>query len=135
MLYVRCNTFLLHHYFRALVKTKTEGGVTEDPNQPSINQYSKSQEGKVSTSGGESLQVGEDLHAGGTTSGGESGGSPITVLRMQMEDGKPGTAQMGMVPTSTQTEQPTNEDKETMMTREEVDINEMTNTECRETQV
>ena len=103
--------------------------MTEDPTQP----RSQIKEGKFSTSGGESIQLGDDLHAGGTTSGGESGGSPITVLRMQMEDGKPGGEQM--VPISTQTEQPTNEDKETMMTHEEVDENERTNTECRETQV
>ena len=84
---------------------------------------------------GKSLTPGGDsLYAGGTTSGGESGGSPITVLRMKMEDGVE-RADGEMVPISTQTEQPVNEDKETMMTREEVEENEATNTECRETQV
>ena len=88
---------------------------------------------KSITPGGDSLQL------GATTSGGESGGSPTTVLHMQMGDGYTGDTRSlkreGMIPTSTQTDKPTSDDKETMMTQDEVEKMETTETECRETQV
>ena len=72
------------------------------------------------------MQLGDELQMGGTTSGGESGGSPITVLRMQMQDEV-------KKETETQTEKQAIEDKETTITAEE--LNEMAGRECRETQV
>ena len=81
----------------------------------------------------ESLHFKEELKAGGTTSGGESGGSPITVLHMQMEDEKLKSKGQDKMEIETQTEHPENEDKETGITQEE--LIEMADTECRETQV
>ena len=77
--------------------------------------------------------TGELLAGGGTTSGGESGGSPITVLQMQMGDELTKGVDQGKVEIETQTEKPGNEDKETGMTQDE--LNEMAGKECRETQV
>jgi hypothetical protein len=79
------------------------------------------------------LQLKDELKAGGTTSGGESGGSPITVLHMQMEDEKQKSKGQEKIEIETQTEQPENEDKETGITKEE--LIEMAETESRETQV
>ena len=100
---------LLHHY-RALVDSKT----------------SSTDEKEGSKDRTESMQLGDELQMGGTTSGGESGGSPITVLRMQMQDEV-------KKETETQTEKQAIEDKETTITAEE--LNEMAGKECRETQV
>ena len=72
----------------------------------------------------------ELLAGGGTTSGGESGGSPITVMQMK---GATIGADQEKVEIETQTEKPGNEDKETGITQEE--MNEMSEKECRETQV
>ena len=101
--------FYWHHY-RALVDSKTSS--TDD------------KEGSKDRT--ESMQLGDELQMGGTTSGGESGGSPITVLRMQMQDEV-------KKETETQTEKQAIEDKETTITAEE--LNEMAGKECRETQV
>ena len=101
--------FYWHHY-RALVESKSSS--TED------------KEGSKDRT--ESMQLGDELQMGGTTSGGESGGSPITVLRMQMQDEV-------KKETETQTEKQAIEDKETTITAEE--LNEMAGKECRETQV
>ena len=55
---------------------------------------------------------------------------------MQMGDGAPGRLKREeMIPTSTQTDKPTSDDKETMMTQDEVEKMETTETECGETQV
>ena len=101
--------FYWHHY-RALVDSKTS----------SIDDKEGSKDRT------ESMQLGDELQMGGTTSGGESGGSPITVLRMQMQDEV-------KKETETQTEKQAIEDKETTITAEE--LNEMAGKECRETQV
>ena len=105
------NLLLLYwHRYRALVESQTSS--TEDKGG--------------SKDRTESMQLGDELQMGGTTSGGESGGSPITVLRMQMQDEV-------KKETETQTEKQAIEDKETTITAEE--LNEMAGKECRETQV
>ena len=86
---------------------------------------------KSSTPGGDSLLP---------ESGAESGGSPVTVLHVEMEDGSAtddGSIKQGEagIEISTQTERPSIDDKETMMTNEEVEGMATTETECRETQV
>ena len=101
---------LYWHRYRALVESQTSS--TEDKGG--------------SKDRTESMQLGDELQMGGTTSGGESGGSPITVLRMQMQDEV-------KKETETQTEKQAIEDKETTITAEE--LNEMAGKECRETQV
>ena len=94
---------------------------------------SHKKEEDISTARAESLHLKEELKAGGTTSGGESGGSPITVLHMQMGDEKLKSKGQEKIEIETQTEQPENEDKETGITQEELFV--MAETECRETQV